>query len=265
MMEVLHTRKASLPNFKSFRSHNVDYVYQRRSSHSQATTRTEPTPIPAKLRKSSAPTILEDPLDSRVMSVCSDAQSLGPIRNRRGSMNSRNGLDDDAIFVELVNPSDLRYCPYLVFTHHPHNIGDESQDSTSNLNEMGYFPLSIPINPHTHHVIEAYQLNDKRMLLVIENYWTKCTEIYFDSIKNIINLVNLKVPAFTLNAQCHLTTLNQVKSMLALYDIIGNEVQFGHVIYPSAIYSHFSPSYSWYHTPLVLNNLYHPSPSTNMQ
>ncbi|KAK9710325.1 hypothetical protein K7432_008495 [Basidiobolus ranarum] len=225
MMEILHTRKASLPNFKSFRNHNVDFFYQRRSSH--CPTSSAPVPIPIQQRKTSAPTILEDVFqsDSRAMSVCSDAQSLVASPSRRGSMSTRSGLDDNAILVEFVNPSDLRCCPYLVFSHHSHNFGDEQvHTATEDTSEMKYFPLSIPINPRTHHIIEVYQLNDKRILIVIENYWTKCTEIYLDSIKNIIRLINLKLPFITLNTQCHLTTLNQVKGMLALYDIIGNEL-----------------------------------------
>ncbi|KAK9765355.1 hypothetical protein K7432_006376 [Basidiobolus ranarum] len=225
MMEILHTRKSSLPNFGSFHN-NIDYVLQRRNSHYHIPNRPESISGLWKSRKTSAPGILEDIFypGSRNISINSDIQSVGSSHSRRGSITAYSNLDDDAILVECSNPSDLHSCPYLVFSHHLQVFAEGKVYKSDDISERNYFTLYVPIDPRTHHIIEVYQLNDKRILMVIENYWTKCTELYLDTIKNILRLVHSKTPYITLNTQCHFTALNQMKGILALYDAIGSEL-----------------------------------------
>ncbi|ORY01926.1 hypothetical protein K493DRAFT_387792 [Basidiobolus meristosporus CBS 931.73] len=226
MMEILSARKASLPNFGSFHR-GITNAPKRRSSHSHLGSKAESKQSPFQSVVCSTPDNIGSIYgsSSQNFSVDTGIHAIGSSHSQSGSLQACGNLDDDAILIEFMNHDNLRVSPCLIFSHYIHDISDRRSQLSEDFGKVSFFTLTIPIDTRMHHVVEVYQLNDKRILVVIENYWTKCTELYLDTIRNIIGLVRLRTPFIILKTQCHFTALNQLKGILALYDAIGTEVR----------------------------------------
>ncbi|ORX95272.1 hypothetical protein K493DRAFT_301572 [Basidiobolus meristosporus CBS 931.73] len=105
---------------------------------------------------------------------------------------------------------------------HPSALSNISLNQISHDVKVVYLPLSL--NPTTHHIVNVYQLNDKRLLLVVENFVTGCTEIYLESIKNLNSALAEKSPVATVNKLCQLSALDAIQGTLALYSVVEGEL-----------------------------------------
>ncbi|KAK9766177.1 hypothetical protein K7432_004941 [Basidiobolus ranarum] len=178
---------------------------------------------------SSDQNFLPSPPKSRKGSACSalsENSALYCRSRRRSSFSTLSHIDEEAVLIGVQNTPDSRSCPHLVFSQ-PKLLGG-SQASTingylSHENEV-FTSLALDINPKTHHVSEVFQLSDKKLLVIIENFLTNCTDIYHDSIRNISSAISNNAPKLTLNKLYDLCALDESKRVLAFYNILKGEL-----------------------------------------
>ncbi|KAK9767138.1 hypothetical protein K7432_003297 [Basidiobolus ranarum] len=133
-------------------------------------------------------------------------------------------IDSNATLFALLHAKDQFSTPWLGFSQrsHPSGLSNISLNQITHDVKVVYLPLRL--NPTTHHIINVYQLNDKRLLLIVENFVTGCTEIYLETIKNMNTALLEKTPVATVNILCQLTALDAIRGTLALYSVVEGEL-----------------------------------------
>ncbi|ORX89207.1 hypothetical protein K493DRAFT_305957 [Basidiobolus meristosporus CBS 931.73] len=187
----------------------------RKSSWASNSSELSFLPSPPKSRKSSA------------CSALSDHSAIYCRTRKHSNFSTLSHIDEEAIFIGVQHSQDFRTCPQLIFSQ-PKLLGG-SRFQSANWNSSAHddevlTSMVLDINPRTHNVSEVFQLSDKRLLIVIENFLTNCTEIYHDTIRNIPLSVINNTPKLTLNRHYDLCAIDESKRVIALYNLLNGEL-----------------------------------------
>ncbi|ORX93253.1 hypothetical protein K493DRAFT_338384 [Basidiobolus meristosporus CBS 931.73] len=155
----------------------------------------------------------------KLTSFPGEAQSSLAVRTR-----SFNVLDDQSTLIDLVNSAGEYSFPILIFSQ-PASFpsSDNSRHFKSNEQEL-LVPMPLNFYTKTQSVVNVYQLNDNRMLLIVANYTTGSTEIYLEAISQLNSALLNHQPALVLKGLYGLTAIDQTKFLLALYNVDNAEL-----------------------------------------
>ncbi|ORX73493.1 hypothetical protein K493DRAFT_321752 [Basidiobolus meristosporus CBS 931.73] len=179
---------------------------------------------------SSEQNFLPSPPKSRKGSTCSVLSEHSAFfcrSRRRSSFSTLSHIDEEATLVEVHSAPDFRTCPQLVFSQPKLLGGSQTKKEKTSTQAPGNEVLTtlvLEVNPKTHHVSEVFQLSDKKLLVIIENFLTNCTDIYHESIRNISFAIANNAPKLTFNKFYEHCALDESKQLIALYNILGGEL-----------------------------------------
>ncbi|KAK9768791.1 hypothetical protein K7432_000309 [Basidiobolus ranarum] len=133
-------------------------------------------------------------------------------------------IDGCASLFALLHAKDEFSTPFLGFSQrsHPSGLSNISLNQITHDVKVVYLPLRL--NSLMQHINSVYQLNDKRLLLIIENFVTGCTEVYLETINNLNTALLERMPVATVNKLCQLSALDTLHGTLALYSVIEGEL-----------------------------------------
>ncbi|KAK9766652.1 hypothetical protein K7432_004137 [Basidiobolus ranarum] len=128
--------------------------------------------------------------------------------------------NDDSTLIDFVTSTEDCCVPILVFSQ-PTSVPSTNSSCTfvSVDQQEDIVPMQLDLYSKAQSVINVYQLNDNRMLLIVANYGTSSTEIYLETVSRLNTTLLKHTPALVLNGLYNLTAIDQTKYLLALYNV----------------------------------------------